>query len=110
MDNFPLYDTLICDLPSKDLTLKQKKDFLTKIETIDLQGAELVYTLIRAYQIYDLNDNPTVSLPFEGKMLNENSDLEFNISKFPIKLRQLLYKFLHVHFKAMKEKVVSHKE
>lgn len=104
MDNFPLYDTLVGDLPGKDLTLKQKKDFTIKIETIDSQGAELVYTLIRAYQINELGDTPSPSLPFEGKMLNKN-DLEFNISKFPIKLRQLLYKFLCVHFKAMEEKV-----
>ena len=39
------------DLPKKDLSLKQKKDFIHKTESIDTQGAELVYALIRAYQI-----------------------------------------------------------
>ena len=93
MDDFPLYNTLSKNLPKKDLSLKQKKDFITKIEDINTQGSELIYALIRAYQILNQGDTPNEKLPFEGQIINENN-LEFNISKIPIELRQILYKFL----------------
>ena len=102
MDDFPLYNTLIKDLPKKDLSLKQKKDFIHKTESIDTQGGELVYALIRAYQILNQEETLEEKLPFEGQKLPGN-DLEFNISKIPIQLRQLLYKFLCLHIKSMHE-------
>ena len=104
MDDFPLYNILFKELPKKDLSLRQKKDFITKTESIDTQGAELVYALIRAYQILNQEEIPEEKLPFEGQQLSENN-LEFNISKIPIQLRQLLYKFLCLHTKSMQEQV-----
>lgn len=104
MDDFPLYNTLNKDLPKKDLSLKQKKDFINKTEIIDTQGAELVYALIRAYQILNNGETLEEKLPFEGQKLTENN-LEFNISKIPIQLRQLLYKFLCLHIKSVREQV-----
>jgi hypothetical protein len=105
MDDFPLYNTLSKNLPKKDLSLKQKKDFITKIEDINTQGSELIYALIRAYQILNQGDTPNEKLPFEGQIINENN-LEFNISKIPIELRQILYKFLCLHIKSIQEQLI----
>jgi len=103
MENFPLYDTLFKDLPKKDLSLKQKKDFLSKIENLDPKGTELVYVLIRSFQINELKENPKLSIPFGGKV--DGNEITLNLSKMPINLRQLLYKFLCIHFQAMEEKL-----
>ena len=32
MSNFPLYENLSKDIPTKDLTVKQKEEFIKKIE------------------------------------------------------------------------------
>ena len=51
MSTFPLYDNLIKDVQKKDLTIKQKDEFVDKIKVIDNNGRDLVYALIQFYRI-----------------------------------------------------------
>lgn len=83
------------NISSRDLTLKQKSDFISKIKDMDDKGMELIYVLMRAYQNDNDEEKMTYDLPYNGDM-NGNS-MTFNISKLPIKLRQLLYKFMLKH-------------
>lgn len=110
MSKFPLYTFLSTDIKNKDLTLKQKDDFIKKITQIDAGGIELVYALI-LYHAYitkpaDPESTPAKcdsdAIPYEG-IKQENSDVEFNLEKLPIFLRQLLYKFLDVHLTKLTE-------
>lgn len=101
MSSFPLYDTLYKEASDVDLTSKQKDDFMIKIKTIDITGAELIYALIRMYQMDVSDDRSTFKLPFEGRFYK--NDMKFNLENFPFKLKQILYQFLHMHTRTMSE-------
>lgn len=47
--DFPLYNTLKVNLPSKDLTVLQKVDLLNKIKELDMDAQGLIYCLILCY-------------------------------------------------------------
>ena len=66
MSNFPLYDSLNKDFPKKDLTIKEKEEFLNKIENIDDTGRDLVYALIQVYRIQNEKDLSLDVLPYKG--------------------------------------------
>lgn len=99
--NFPLYDNLSTDISSRDLTTKQKNDFMSKIKNIDDKGAELVYALIRVFQMENCSDNSTFKLPYDGKYVN--NDMKFDLNELPNDLKQILYKFVNIHTESMKE-------
>ena len=106
MSYFPLYDNLVQELPTKDLTLKQKDEFSKNILKIDTNGMELIYALIHFYFIRNESATEIVDLPYAGtKIENEhnNYDITWEIGNFPIKLRQLLYKFVSMHLKTITE-------
>jgi hypothetical protein len=105
MSGFPLYDNLIKDLPKKDLTPKQKTDFITNISNIDLTGQELIYALVQFYYLCE-NSELSTNLPYKGikeQKDNELYNITWNLSDFPIKLRALLYKFMNMHLKTLQE-------
>jgi len=110
MSGFPLYDNLIKDLPKKDLSAKQKTEFVENIKLIDDSGKELLYALI---QFYYINSEPKTNdpLPFKGVKEETSSGLvniSWCLSDFPIKLRCLLHKFLVMHIKTIQEE--SHRK
>ena len=100
MSDFPLYTSLLTNLPDKDLTPKQKSEFIKKIEKMDLDGHELLYALIKTYCIENESNTP-FTVPYNGKFVKNN--VTFDLASFPLKLRQLLYKFSVIHVKKMKE-------
>ncbi len=72
----------------------QKREFMNKIGEVDIDGYELIYALIKAYQI----KNPEINqhtLPFDGKTLK--SGLKFDMTKFPERLQNILAKFVELH-------------
>ena len=89
------------NIKSKDLTVKQKDDFISKINKIDDSGAELIYTLINVYDSKTDTDNKENVLPYEG--VYDNNEVKFDIEKFPLKLKQILYKFITIHCEKMQE-------
>jgi len=106
MSYFPLYDNLNQELPTKDLTLKQKDEFSKNILKIDTNGMELIYALIHVYFMRNESVTEIVDIPYLGtKIENENNnyDVTWEIGNFPIKLRQLLYKFISMHLKTLIE-------
>ena len=101
MSNFPLYDTLSIDLPNIDITEKQKEDLLKLIKTIDTDGIERIYVLIRMYQLENSDDKSTFKIPYGGKYVK--NDIKFDLNDLPNELKQLLYKFVNIHCKTMEE-------
>jgi hypothetical protein len=51
MSKFPLYDSMIKGTPKTDLTIKNKQEFSKLVQQMDTNGYELIYALIRMYQI-----------------------------------------------------------
>lgn len=88
------------DLPEKDLTVLQKKDFLNKIVNLDTEAHNLIFVLIKCY--YMENDNGDyMTIPYNGILAKDRID--FDLLTLPNKLRQLLYKFVNLHGKKMAE-------
>jgi len=99
--NFPLYDNLLLDICSRDLNTKEKNDFMLKIKSIDENGSELVYALIRVFQMENSYDTSTFKLPYDGKY--SKNDMKFDLNQLPNELKQILYKFVQLHTESMKE-------
>jgi len=109
MSNFPLYDSLNKDFPKKDLTVKEKEEFLNKIENIDDTGRDLVYTLIQVYRSQNEKDISVDVLPYKGireEISKGKENVTWNFTDFPIKLRHILYKFIQMHTQSMEEDTV----
>ena len=101
MSEFPLYDSLSKNIPETDLSVSDKRAFIKRLEKIDHQGHELVYAVIRMYQMVHNEQNTSFTLPYNGKYIN--NDISFDLDEFPIPLKQILAKFLAVHIEKMKE-------
>ena len=102
MSNFPLYDNLFNDITTnEDLSDKQKDEFMKLSKTLDMSGYEIIYVLIRVYQLENTEDKSTFKLPFGGKFLKE--DIKFDLNALPNRLKHMLYKFIHIHVKTMEE-------
>jgi hypothetical protein len=95
---FPLYQDLFKNSTETDLTDDQKDELIKKIKKMDLEGHELIYALIRCFQ---LENETNYELPYEGKSLKLG--YKFDLEKFPKKLRQIVYKFSEKHLEKMKE-------
>ena len=124
MSKFPLYDSMIKGTPKTDLTIKNKQEFSKLVQQMDTNGYELIYALIRMYQIEN-NDAVEVDiqtgnaqtgntqtgnapsgngkLPYEG--IFENGNVHFDLEKLPNKLKHLIFKFLNAHIQKMNDDV-----
>jgi hypothetical protein len=101
MNKFPLYTNISKEIKSKrDLTIKQKDEFINKINQIDDEGTELLYTLIRFYYIEETNDQ-SCDIPYKGILNKKN--IKFDLENFPFKLKHILFKFLNMHLNKMSE-------
>ena len=98
--DFPLYTSLSTKLSSRDLTVAQKTYFQKQVESMSESEHELIYALIKAYNIAQEN-KASLTLPYGGKFVK--NDLVFDLEKFPNKLRQLLYKFICLHDQKVEE-------
>lgn len=105
MSNFPLYNTLLTNLPNKDLTIKQKNDLIKHISKFKVDECKLVFALIRSYYL-DKDNGDVLSMPYEGLLGKDKTGqnkITYDLAQLPIPLRQLLYKFITVHEKSMEE-------
>lgn len=105
--SFPLYQSLSKDLPKKDLTVKQKDEFIEKVNGIDNQGRDLIYALIQVY--HSENDELKVDkLPYSAtteSFKKGNQNISWNLLDLPIGLRHILYKFITMHVQKLEEEI-----
>lgn len=98
MSNFPLYDNLMGEIQTfEDLTTKQKDDFMKIIADVDDNTSELVYALIRVYQLENSENKNTFTLPYDGKFID--NEIKFDLNELPNQLKQMLYRFLILYKK-----------
>lgn len=100
MSKFPLYDTLVKNLPENDLTDIQKKALAKRVEKLDANGHELMYALIRTYQLEN-SDNTQFIIPYKGVYIE--NEIHFDLDELPIVLKHILFKFISLHLDKMKE-------
>lgn len=110
MSKFPLYDNLCQDISDTKLNTAQKKSFIKRVEKIDKSGYELVYALIKMYQMENNECSTSFTLPYNGKYNNNNNEMTFDLDEIPGKLQQILYKFLSAHLSKMKEESAISKQ
>ena len=100
MSGFPLYDNLYKNASNKDLTVKEKKNFISKVNKMNKNGKELLYALIKTYFLMNNDNKSNNKIPYGGKISDNNDklcDIEWNLNKFPKNLKQMLNKFLHMN-------------
>ena len=112
MSTFPLYDNLIKDISTVDLTIKQKNTIVKSISKLDDNTKELIYVLVQYYFKKNENIGKKIddSLPYSGdkKQIKNNKilyDVSWNLTDLPIQLRQILYKFITLHLKQKEEDI-----
>ena len=111
MSNFPLYNSLNKDIQKKDLSVREKQDFMSKIKNINNIGQELIYALIQFYYIENELDDENITdvIPYKGitsqneESKSDNCNITWIFTNFPIKLRHILYKFILLHTEKMEE-------
>ena len=101
--SFPLYNNISKEVENepKDLTIKQKTDFIKKIKQFDKEGYELMYALIRTYEMENNNGIVTFNLPYNSKQLK--TGVKFELENLPIRLKHILYNFIQKHIIKMEE-------
>lgn len=95
---FPLYQDLMKNTNEVPLTDEEKDELIKRIKKLDTLGHELVYALIRNYQI---EHETTYEIPYDGK--NLKLGLKFDLEKIPNRLSQIIFKFSEKHLEKMKE-------
>jgi hypothetical protein len=100
MSNFPLYDNLIKEVKNEDLTTKEKETLVKNIKSIDDNGNELLYVLIKVYQFNNEYETTTYcTIPYDGKFVKK--DIKFDLEKLPNKLKQIINKFVIMHMETI---------
>lgn len=114
----PLYDTLLSSIRDQKNPLEpsELKSLIKKIHTLDQDGMEKIYVLIRYHDMISTQENHSSSsiLPFDGKIYFDesvnNDVIEFDIEFIPPILQRILYNFVQLHLKHMKQQIERKKK
>ena len=105
-DITPLYQNLKSDLPHDDISQSDKEYLNTKIKELDKGGMEILYILIRMYELETTKS--MADLPYGAKLLPK-AELKIALDSFPNQLKQLVYKFVQLHIeKTNVDNEISH--
>ena len=98
MNSFPLYTQLMDELENPEEVLADThKHFLTdNIKKMTEHEHELIYALIRMYQLHN-NETTSCILPYTAKRMKKG--IKFDIDNLPVTLQHLLLQFTHTHLK-----------
>lgn len=87
------------DTFNKDLTIKQKKTLLDRVQHIDASGNEFIYALIK-YHFVNTNKDAQQNDLFKCKIVSNDGglcDLTWDMNDLPVRLRQILFKFTEIN-------------
>ena len=89
--SFPLYSNLVSELEKNEVNISNDNinNFIAFIKVADKQCIELIYALIKKYDIEHENSNDL--LPYKGKQLK--TGYKFDFESFPIDLQKILIMF-----------------
>ena len=102
MNASPLLQTFNKNIKDTEMTLRQTKSLLTNISNLDNEGKEILYVLIKSYNIKNEPNNMN-TIPYKGNY--DGDKLTFDIDDFPNKLKHILAKFSRMHLRKMREDI-----
>lgn len=89
---FPLYNQLIKKVSSdKCLTDDDKLFFIDKVKQLQYNDHELIFALIRTYQVFK-DGSTNAILPYGSKY--QKNGIKFDFDKFPLELQNILFEFI----------------
>ena len=94
--HFPLFDSTL-NLTSKNVTElshEEKSKLALDIKNFGKNAQELIYGLIKSYDI-NIGESSPIGLPFNGKKLK--SGPKFNLVEMPLRLQHMLLQFVKMH-------------
>jgi len=99
---FPLFKSILglTRETDTDLSKEEKTTLVEEIKKLDKNPQELLYGLIKSFDINQGDPSP-VGLPFKGKKLK--SGPKFNLEEMPSRLQHILKKFIEKHKEAEEE-------
>lgn len=105
-NQFPLFNILLSECNPKDeCSLQQTKDISSKIKSLDKQGQEIAYALIRVYSLRYSNLK-ILDIPYQGKKIDEKNvgndtlyDISMDFKLLPSILKFMLEKFYYLHMR-----------
>lgn len=92
--SFPLYENLLSRTTFGDPIDQSEIQFFMDQVKEDTGIHELVYAIIRCYQLHE-GSLETYILPYGGRKLKKG--IKFDFDKFPEKLQHLLLTFITLH-------------
>jgi hypothetical protein len=99
MSDISIFESIIKKVKIKDLTKKQKTEFVKNVETFNEDEIYTLYAIITMYNRQcdvDLHqDTQLTKHPYNG-CTDNSSGVVFDLDDFPIKLKQILYKFMNI--------------
>jgi hypothetical protein len=94
-----IFESISKKVKNKDLTKKQKTEFVSNVETFNGDEISTLYAIITMYKRQcdvDLGQDTTLhSHPYNGCSDN-SSGVVFDLDDFPTKLKHILYKFMNI--------------
>jgi hypothetical protein len=103
LHNFTLYNILYNEASEEEMTLEEKTNVVKLIKKIDIEGCELIYAIIRCYQLENEN-HLSSTLPYDGKVVK--TGMKWDAEKIPTKLFRMIETFLKKHILKMNEEKV----
>lgn len=103
LHNFTLYNILHNEASNEDMNLEEKTILVKQLKKIDLEGCELVYAIIRCYQIEN-DSHISNALPYDGRIVK--TGMKWDIENIPTKLLRMIETFLKKHISKMNEEKV----
>lgn len=99
--SLPIYTTILQNIPSNiSINDDDKSELILNIEKYE-DTHELIFAIIRCYQINNSNDNSTI--PFYGRYLKTKKSYKFDITYIPDKLIKILIEFYKLHINSIKK-------
>lgn len=107
--NFPLFDTIVAEtdkMPQESTKCSlSHEQFCNYVKGLDDEGYELMYGLIKSYEMKENNDKSSFveagSLPFHGK--KSRGHIRFDVRHIPERLYRMLVYFVLKHEAKRKE-------
>lgn len=93
-----LYDTISKDLPSTELPMTGKDEFIKMVKKLDDKGNEIFFILMKLYEMRSC-ENP--GIPYDGKISSD--EIKFELESLPTQLQHMLFKFMSIHLKSIEE-------
>lgn len=101
-NSLPVYDNIVNRITSEqvfNISIEDKNKLIDDITT-NIDTHELVFVIIRLYQVK--NSNNVSSLPYQSKFLKTKKGYKFDIENLPSKLLYILIEFYKLHYNSKK--------